>query len=53
MKTFFNNRFKIPNDLDKVQLESTRRDVDMSYAFNGQYRPILCKYISHVSKSLL
>ncbi len=20
----------------------------MSYAFNGQYRPVLCKYISHL-----
>lgn len=35
---------KIPSaEMSQSQLKS-----DMSYAFNGQYRPILCKYISQV-----
>lgn len=31
-------------------LKSTSKSVDISYAFNGNYRPILCQYISQVKK---
>lgn len=38
----------IPGELSQSQLKSDSNDTDMSYAFNGQYRPILCKYISQI-----
>lgn len=38
----------IPGELSPSQLKSDSKNTDLSYAFNGQYRPILCKYISQI-----
>ncbi|RNA37684.1 vacuolar sorting-associated 33B [Brachionus plicatilis] len=38
----------IPGALDPMQLKSSSKSVDISYAFNGNYRPILCQYISQM-----
>ena len=42
------NKKKLPGELNPSQLKSSFKNVDISYPFNGQYRPILCKYIYQV-----